>query len=78
MQQNQKRLQQNQESLQREQRLKKEQKDIQHRFGINVLEETARFHELERQKKRKNVEKSNIYTSFFTFFYTSFIDFVVF
>ena len=59
LQQKQERLQREQERLQEEQRLKKEQKEIQHRFGINVLEETVRFRELEKQKNLKEEQEKN-------------------
>ena len=52
-------MRQNQERLQEEQRLIQEQKDIQHHFGTNILEETARFHELERQRILKKEQEKN-------------------
>ena len=51
--------QEEQERLQQEQELKKEQNDIQHKFDINVPEETARFHEYLLQRNLKKEQENS-------------------
>jgi len=61
LQRKQERLQRKQERLQQEQELKKEQNDIQHKFDINVSEETARIHEYLLQRNLKKEQEKNVW-----------------